>query len=157
MKTQFLSRNQGNLKGESVMVAILPSRMEASYCISGFFCSLAHQAILLTTRTLCIFLNLYTPVLSDFWVIQINTWVNHIWAVHSCVQDVHLLCTSMWWIAKHKTVSDVFMHELAYCSCAKLKGIHVRLWHSSVQNQGHTCIPLVFKWLSIYVAFLGWN
>ena len=29
--------NQGNLKGESVVAAILPSRMEVSYCTSGFF------------------------------------------------------------------------------------------------------------------------
>ena len=28
---------QGNLKGESVVVAILPSHMEVSYCTSGFF------------------------------------------------------------------------------------------------------------------------
>ena len=28
---------QGNLKGESVVAAILLSRMEASYCTSGFF------------------------------------------------------------------------------------------------------------------------
>ena len=28
---------QGNLKGESVVVAILPSCMEVSYCTSGFF------------------------------------------------------------------------------------------------------------------------
>ena len=28
---------QGNLKGESVVAAILPSRMEVSYCTSGFF------------------------------------------------------------------------------------------------------------------------
>ena len=29
--------SQGNLKGESVVAAILPSRMEISYCTSGFF------------------------------------------------------------------------------------------------------------------------
>ena len=31
--------SQGNLKGESVVAAILQSRMEASYCTSVFFCS----------------------------------------------------------------------------------------------------------------------
>ena len=36
---------QGNLKGESVVVAILLSRMEVSYCTSGFFCSQACQVI----------------------------------------------------------------------------------------------------------------
>ena len=30
-------QNQGSLKGESVVVAILSSRMEQSYCTSGFF------------------------------------------------------------------------------------------------------------------------
>ena len=30
---------QGNLKWESVVAAILPSGMEASYCTSGFVCS----------------------------------------------------------------------------------------------------------------------
>ena len=29
--------NQGNLKGESVVAAILPSRMEVGYCTFGFF------------------------------------------------------------------------------------------------------------------------
>ena len=29
--------NQGNLNGESVVAAILPSRMDVSYCTSGFF------------------------------------------------------------------------------------------------------------------------
>ena len=29
--------NQGNLRGESVVAAILPSRMEVRYCISAFF------------------------------------------------------------------------------------------------------------------------
>ena len=33
------SLNQGNLKEESVVAAILPSRMEVSYCTSVFFCS----------------------------------------------------------------------------------------------------------------------
>ena len=28
---------QGNLKGESVVAAILPSLMEVSYCTAGFF------------------------------------------------------------------------------------------------------------------------
>ena len=32
-----IGKNQGNLKGESVVAAILPSCMEASYCTSGFF------------------------------------------------------------------------------------------------------------------------
>ena len=32
-----VSLHQGNLKGESVVVAILPSRMEVSYCTSVFF------------------------------------------------------------------------------------------------------------------------
>ena len=32
-----LSVDQGNLKGESVLAAILPSHMEVSYCTSGFF------------------------------------------------------------------------------------------------------------------------
>ena len=32
-----MCKNQGNLKGESVVAAILPSRMEVSYCTSGFF------------------------------------------------------------------------------------------------------------------------
>ena len=36
---------QGNLKGESVVAAILPSCMEMSYCTSGFFHSSACQAI----------------------------------------------------------------------------------------------------------------
>ena len=30
---------QGNLKGDSVVAAILPSRMEVSYCTAGFFFS----------------------------------------------------------------------------------------------------------------------
>ena len=34
---QFFGLEQGNFKGESVVVAILPSCMEASYCTSGFF------------------------------------------------------------------------------------------------------------------------
>ena len=33
----YLRKNQGNLKGESVVAAILPPRMEVSYCTSGFF------------------------------------------------------------------------------------------------------------------------
>ena len=32
-----ITTNQGNLKGESVVAAILPSRMEVSYCTSRFF------------------------------------------------------------------------------------------------------------------------
>ena len=32
---------QGNLKGESVVAAILPSRMKVSYCTSGFFSKLS--------------------------------------------------------------------------------------------------------------------
>ena len=34
---QMISYIQGNLKGESVVAAILPSRMDASYCTTGFF------------------------------------------------------------------------------------------------------------------------
>ena len=30
---------QGKSKGESVVAAILPPRMEVSYCTSGFLCS----------------------------------------------------------------------------------------------------------------------
>ena len=37
--------DQGNLKGESVVAAILPSRMEVSYCTSRFFRSQACQVI----------------------------------------------------------------------------------------------------------------
>ena len=37
---------QGNLKGESVVAAILPSRMETSYCTSGFFCSYKARQII---------------------------------------------------------------------------------------------------------------
>ena len=33
----FCMMNQGNLKGELAMVAILLSRMEVNYCTSGFF------------------------------------------------------------------------------------------------------------------------
>ena len=33
----FVRNNQGNLKGESAVAAILPSRMEASFCTSRFF------------------------------------------------------------------------------------------------------------------------
>ena len=36
---------QGNLKGESVVAAILPSRMEVRYCTSGFVRSYVCQAI----------------------------------------------------------------------------------------------------------------
>ena len=36
-KLQEVCQKQGNLKGESVVVAILPSCMEVSYCTSGFF------------------------------------------------------------------------------------------------------------------------
>ena len=35
--TVKVGENQGNLKGESVVTAILPSRMEVSYGTSGFF------------------------------------------------------------------------------------------------------------------------
>ena len=42
-----MSHDQGNLKGESAVVAILPSRMEVSYCTSGFVRSKARQAILI--------------------------------------------------------------------------------------------------------------
>ena len=34
---KLLCFSQGSLKGESVVAAILPSRMEQSYCTSGFF------------------------------------------------------------------------------------------------------------------------
>ena len=37
--TLLLHLHQGNSKGESVVAAILPSRVEASYCTSRFFCS----------------------------------------------------------------------------------------------------------------------
>ena len=37
-------KTQGNLKGESVVAAILPSRMVVHYCTSGFFRSEARQA-----------------------------------------------------------------------------------------------------------------
>ena len=40
--------NQGNLKEESVVAAILSSRMEASYCTTGFFRSKARQTISLS-------------------------------------------------------------------------------------------------------------
>ena len=40
---QFVGKYQGYLKGESVVVAILPSRMEASYCTSVFFVAKAAQ------------------------------------------------------------------------------------------------------------------
>ena len=35
----YVASYQGNLIGESVVAAILPSRMAASYCTSGFFSS----------------------------------------------------------------------------------------------------------------------
>ena len=34
---KFLGLPQGNLKGESAVVAILPLHVELSYCTSGFF------------------------------------------------------------------------------------------------------------------------
>ena len=37
-------KRQGNFKGELVVAAILPSRMEVSYCTYGFFRSQARQA-----------------------------------------------------------------------------------------------------------------
>ena len=37
MQIEVLTLKEGNLKGESVVVAILPSCMEVSYCTSGFF------------------------------------------------------------------------------------------------------------------------
>ena len=37
MLPQVVGYTQGNLKGESVAVAILLSRMEVSYCTLGFF------------------------------------------------------------------------------------------------------------------------
>ena len=46
--TCFISVYYGNLKRESVVVANLPLHMKVSYCTSGFFCSYARQAILLS-------------------------------------------------------------------------------------------------------------
>ena len=40
--------NQGNLKGESVVAAIMLSRMDVSYYTFGFFRSYDRQAILLS-------------------------------------------------------------------------------------------------------------
>ena len=40
----FMSTTQGNLKGESVVAAILRSCMKVSYCTSGSFPKLAKQA-----------------------------------------------------------------------------------------------------------------
>ena len=37
--TLWVCSNQGNLKGESVVAAILESCMEQKYCTSGFFVS----------------------------------------------------------------------------------------------------------------------
>ena len=34
---EVIQHTPGNLKGESVVTAIFPSRMEASYCTFGFF------------------------------------------------------------------------------------------------------------------------
>ena len=47
-----ITDNQGNFKGESVVAAILPSRMEVSYCTSRFFIAKPHQAILLSVGCL---------------------------------------------------------------------------------------------------------
>ena len=53
-KSAFLqvTLDQGNLKGESVVVAILPSRMEVSYCSSAFFVAIPCQAISLSVSCL---------------------------------------------------------------------------------------------------------
>ena len=47
-----LGSNQGNLKGEFVVAAILPSRMEVIFSTSGFFCRVARQIILLSVTCL---------------------------------------------------------------------------------------------------------
>ena len=47
-----MCQSQGNLKEESVVVAILLSCMEVSYCTSGFFRSYARQAVSLSVSCL---------------------------------------------------------------------------------------------------------
>ena len=39
LRINLILQSQRNLKGKSVVVAILPPCMEVSYCTSGFFCS----------------------------------------------------------------------------------------------------------------------